>query len=157
MKGMATYVSRFDGTAATTEDFVDAILAGAREGGASLGFNAERFRRWYHQAGTPELQVERHWDADRGELRLQFRQSTPATPGQPQKLPVVLPLALALVGPDGPLGEEQLFVMEDEESSLTLQATPQLQPPALSIRVAFSTQHLKMTMPLAEIADSRGG
>ena len=151
MKGMATYVSRFDGTAATTEDFVDAILAGACEAGESLGFNAERFRRWYHQAGTPELQVERHWDANRGELRLQFRQSTPITPGQPQKLPVVLPLALALVGPDGPLGEEQLFVMEEEECSLTLQTAPQIQPPALSILRRFSAPvHLRMAMPLAE-------
>ncbi|AII42919.1 hypothetical protein KR100_06005 [Synechococcus sp. KORDI-100] len=151
MRGMATYVSRFDGTAATTEDFATAVIDGACEDGKPLGFDPERFRRWYHQAGTPVLQVERRWDSDAGQLTLHFRQTTPATPGQKQKQPLVLPLVLALIGPDGPLTEEQLFVMETEEASLSIQAPPQPQPPALSVLRGFSAPvNLTMEMPLAE-------
>ena len=36
MRGMAEYVRRFDGTAATTEDFVAAIAAGATQDGDAL-------------------------------------------------------------------------------------------------------------------------
>jgi aminopeptidase N len=49
-----------------------------------------QFRRWYHQAGTPVLQVLRHWDREAGVLELQIRQHTPPTPGQPDKLALVL-------------------------------------------------------------------
>ena len=91
MRGMATYVSRFDGTAATTEDFVQSIVDGAAEDGQPLGFDPERFKRWYHQAGTPELTVQRRWDAAAGQLTLELRQSTSPTPGQERKQPLVLP------------------------------------------------------------------
>ena len=47
------------------------------------GFCFERFRRWYHQAGTPVLRIQRHWDGATGRLDLTIQQHTPATPGQP--------------------------------------------------------------------------
>ena len=68
MKGMEVYVQRFDGTAATTEDFVQAIADGATSQGEPLGFDLERFKRWYHQAGTPELSIDRQWNPESGEL-----------------------------------------------------------------------------------------
>ena len=151
MQGMATYVSRFDGTAATTEDFVQAIADGACADGQPLGFDLEIFRRWYHQAGTPQLDVERQWDAERGELMLQLRQSTPATPGQSEKQPLVLPLSMALISAQGRIGEAQLVVMDDEEHCITLQGEPGPNPPALSLLRGFSAPvTLNMQVPLAE-------
>ncbi len=153
MQGMAVYVQRFDGTAATTEDFVQAIVDGACEGGEPLGFDPSQFRRWYHQAGTPQLNVERHWDADRGLLTLQLRQSTPATPGQAQteKQPLVLPVSMALIGDQGRLGEESLLVMDEAECSVTLQADPAPAAPALSLLRGFSAPlTLQMEVPLEE-------
>ena len=138
MQGMAEYVRRFDGTAATTEDFVAAIAAGATQDGSALPFDLEQFRRWYHQAGTPQLTVAQHWDAEQGVMTVTLQQSTPPTPGQPQKDPLVLPVSMALVGKDGRLGDEQLIVLSDVETSLTLQATPSPQPPALSVLRDFS-------------------
>ena len=138
MRGMATYVSRFDGTAATTEDFVQSIVDGAAEDSEPLGFDPERFKRWYHQAGTPELTVQRQWDAATGELTLELRQTTSPTPGQPEKQPLVLPIAVALVGDQGRIGEEQLLVMEGEQASLTLQGEPGAEAPALSLLRRFS-------------------
>ena len=138
MRGMATYVSRFDGTAATTEDFVQSIVDGAAQDGQPLGFDSERFKRWYHQAGTPELTVQRQWDAVKGELTLELRQSTPPTPGQTEKQPLVLPIAMALVGEKGRIGEEQLLVMDGDQASLTLQGDPGSAAPALSLLRRFS-------------------
>ena len=138
MRGMATYVSRFDGTAATTEDFVQSIVDGAAQDGQPLGFDSERFKRWYHQAGTPELTVQRQWDAVKGELTIALRQSTPPTPGQTEKQPLVLPIAVALVGEKGRIGEEQLLVMDGDQASLTLQGDPGSAAPALSLLRRFS-------------------
>ena len=138
MQGMATYVSRFDGTAATTEDFVQSIVDGASADGTPLGFDPERFRRWYHQAGTPELTVKRHWDQASGQLTLQLNQMTPPTPGQEQKQPLVLPIAMALIGEEGRIGEEQMLVMEDTSASVTLQGEIGGSEPALSLLRRFS-------------------
>ena len=138
MRGMATYVSRFDGTAATTEDFVQSIVDGAVQDGEPLGFDPERFKRWYHQAGTPELTVQRRWDSATGQLTLELRQSTSPTPGQDQKQPLVLPIAVALVGEQGRIGDEQLLVMQEEQATLTLQAEPGSAAPALSLLRRFS-------------------
>ncbi len=109
-RGMQIYVRRHDGTAATCDDFLAAMREAAEAHWASLGldgrlapppFDFAAFRRWYHQAGTPVLQLHRRWDGERGELTLSIRQHTPPTPGQSDKQPVVIPLALGLVGQGG--------------------------------------------------------
>jgi aminopeptidase N len=109
-RGMQIYVRRHDGTAATCDDFLDAMREAAEAHWAERGldgrlapppFDFAAFRRWYHQAGTPVLQVQRHWDGDSGRLTLTIRQHTPPTPGQSDKQPVVIPLALGLVGQGG--------------------------------------------------------
>lgn len=151
MQGMATYVSRFDGTAATTEDFVQAIADGACADGEPLSFDLEQFNTWYHQAGTPQLTVERTWDATRGLLTLHFRQQTPPTPEQPIKKPLVLPIAMALIGASGRQGEERLVVLDQEEQVIEIATVPGPQPPALSILRRFSAPvNLQMEMPLDE-------
>ena len=47
MRGMGLYFRRHDGEAATTNDFVAAILQGALQDGEPLGFDPEQFERWY--------------------------------------------------------------------------------------------------------------
>jgi len=109
-RGMALYVRRHDGSAATCDDFLAAMREAAEAHWASAGpegrplqppFDFEAFRRWYHQAGTPVLQVHRQWDGEQGRLTLTIRQHTPPTPGQSDKQPLVIPLALGLVGQGG--------------------------------------------------------
>ncbi|HSI42291.1 MAG TPA: aminopeptidase N [Xanthobacteraceae bacterium] len=92
--GMALYLRRHDGDAATIEDFL-ACFADAT--GADLG----QFALWYQQAGTPEIKAAGSYDADEGTYRLDIAQRTPPTPGQTSKVPLVVPLAIGLVGPDG--------------------------------------------------------
>ncbi|MFM1900646.1 MAG: aminopeptidase [Cyanobacteriota bacterium] len=139
MAGMRLYFQRHDGEAATTDDFVAAILEGASADRDELGFDPEQFKRWYHQAGTPTVQIHRAWNASTGELTLRFRQSTPPTPGQPEKQPLVIPLLWALLGPNGEPGEERLLVLDQEEETLVLEGlSPSARPPALSLFRRFS-------------------
>jgi len=49
-KGMDLYFERHDGQAVTTDDFVQAM---ADASGIDLG----QFRRWYEQAGTPQVEA----------------------------------------------------------------------------------------------------
>ncbi len=93
-QGMRLYFERFDGQAVTCEDFVRCM---ADASGRDLG----QFMRWYAQAGTPELKVRREYDPARQALTLEISQSTPATPGQTEKLPFHVPIRMGLIGPDG--------------------------------------------------------
>ena len=169
MRGMALYVSRHDGSAATCDEFVQAMQDAAEqawtragEGSSLPRFDFAQFRRWYHQAGTPQLQIERHWDAEAGSLQLRLHQHTPPTPGQPDKQPLVIPLLLGLLGQAGePLpvrfhgetvaaaqaatqahgwGEvSRLVVIDQAQQELTLVGLePHSHPPALSLLRGFS-------------------
>ena len=93
-KGMDLYFARHDNHAVTIEDFVAAMQD-------SSGTDLARFRRWYHQAGTPELTVTDRYNAAARIYELTVSQTTPPTPGQPAKEPLVIPVAMGLVGPDG--------------------------------------------------------
>ena len=87
-QGTDLYFDRHDGEAATCEDFIKSIEDGA---GLDLG----QFRRWYSQAGTPKVEVTlSHDGGDTATVHL--RQTVPATPGQPDKQPMPIPLRLAL-------------------------------------------------------------
>ena len=88
------YFTRHDGEAVTTDDFLACMEAAS---GRDLG----QFRRWYTQAGTPELTLSGHYDPATQAYELRVRQHTPPTPGQPHKEPLHLPLALGLLDRQG--------------------------------------------------------
>jgi aminopeptidase N len=94
--GMDLYFDRCDGTAATVEDFIACFADAA-------GRDLTAFSRWYHQSGTPLVEVRAVHDAARRTYTLEFAQSCKPTPGQTEKEPFVIPVALGLVGPDGDL------------------------------------------------------
>ncbi len=93
-KGMDLYFERHDGDAATIEDFLAAFAE-------ATGRDLSQFALWYAQSGTPRVTATGSYDATSRTFRLDVSQSTPPTPGQSDKKPVVLPLALGLLGPDG--------------------------------------------------------
>ncbi len=92
--GMDLYFARYDGTAATVEQFVACF---AEVSGRDL----TQFSRWYSQSGTPLVEVEAHYDAAAQALTLDIRQSCKKTPGQDEKLPFVIPIELGLLSHDG--------------------------------------------------------
>ncbi len=93
-RGMDLYFQRHDNQAVTIDDFV-AAMANAS------GVDLTAFKLWYHQAGTPELTVADEYDPATRRYTLVLTQRTPPTPGQPDKRPVVIPITLGLLGPDG--------------------------------------------------------
>ena len=93
-KGSDLFFERHDGEAVTCDDFVAAMEEAS-------GVDLQQFRLWYSQAGTPRVEVEEHYDDVTLDYRLTLRQSCPATPGQPEKQPFHIPVAVGLIGQDG--------------------------------------------------------
>ena len=93
-RGMDLYFERFDGTAATIEDFLSCFAAAS-------GRDLSHFALWYSQAGTPVVTTSGDYDSAAQTFALKLSQQTPPTPGQSDKKPVVIPVALALFGENG--------------------------------------------------------
>ncbi len=91
-KALDLYFTRHDGDAATIEDWLKVFEE-------VTGRNLKRFKRWYSSAGTPRLTVTEKFKD--GRYTLTFKQETPPTPGQPQKKPRVIPIAVGLLSPNG--------------------------------------------------------
>src|SRR5258706_2530960 len=90
-KGMDLYFARHDGEAATVEDFLRCF----EEANAK---RLDQFRLWYAQAGTPGVRADGSYDPAAKTYALTLSQNVPATPGQPEKRPMHIPLALGLIG-----------------------------------------------------------
>lgn len=154
-KGIDLYFERHDGEAVTTDDFVKA-MENANQ------VDLTQFRRWYSQAGTPELQVEAAYDSSARSLTLTVRQECPPTPGQPEKKPYHMPLTLGLIAPDG----SDVPVRLEGEAGAALQKVLHLterrqqfrlidlpEKPVVSILRGFSAPvKLKMQRSLEELA-----
>jgi aminopeptidase N len=139
--GMDMYFHRYDGSAATVEEFIGCF---ADVSGRDLG----KFMRWYSQAGTPKVTVRTAYDATAQTYRLDIMQSLAPTPGQASKLPMTMPLALGLVDPRG--GEfalvssdssaeelaEGVFELTNAERTIVFRDVPRR--PALSFLRGFS-------------------
>ena len=93
-RGMDLYFARHDNQAVTIDDFVAAMADAS-------GVDLSRFKLWYHQAGTPELTVSEEYDPQSRRYVLNVDQRTAPTPGQPDKRPLVVPLAMGLLDEDG--------------------------------------------------------
>jgi len=93
-RGTDLYFERHDGQAVTTDDFVRAM-----EDANETDFS--QFKLWYSQAGTPALTVRQRHDAEARTLTLDVRQHCPPTPGQPEKQPFHIPLAVGLLDAEG--------------------------------------------------------
>jgi aminopeptidase N len=135
--GMDLYFARHDGEAATVEQFIQCFADAS-------GRDMTQFMRWYNQAGTPHVTVSGRYDAAAKTYTLECKQVVPPTPGQPAKEPMVIPLALGLVGKDGrdlPLSngagvEHGVLVLEKPSASVTFSGIAA--KPVLSINRGFS-------------------
>ncbi len=126
--GCDLYFARHDGEAATCEDFVKAI-----EDGAAI--DLAQFRLWYSQAGTPKVTARLSHADDVATLTL--TQEVPATPGQADKQPMVIPLKLALFDPaTGQHQGERLVVLDRAEMEFAFPGFSAR--PVLSLNRGFS-------------------
>ncbi|MDN3518663.1 aminopeptidase N [Aquisalimonas lutea] len=139
-RGMDLYFRRHDGQAVTCDDFVAAMAD-------ATGTDLDRFKRWYHQAGTPRIRVEEHWDHEQHTHHLTVHQSTPPTADQPDKQPLVIPLRMGLLDGRGrplPLkhgdrdGEDTETVLPVTESEQTFVFREVRERPTVSLLRNFS-------------------
>jgi aminopeptidase N len=138
-KGMDLYFERHDGEAVECDDFRNAMAD-------ANGRDLAQFERWYSQAGTPRVRAEMRYDYDAKTVELTLAQSCPGTPGQPEKLPFHIPVAVGLVGKDGkdiPLvidGEDRgtTAVLELTEAEQTFRFTDVPEQPVPSLLRDFS-------------------
>ncbi|HML06642.1 MAG TPA: aminopeptidase N, partial [Xanthobacteraceae bacterium] len=146
-QGMDLYFTRLDGHAATVEQFVQCFADVS-------GRDFSQFMRWYSQAGTPEVAVTPHYDARAKTYRLDIAQTVPPTPGQPHKEPMVIPLAVGLVGKNGAdlplvIGDSPLKhgVLELTRPRQTFVFTGVEEQPIPSINRDFSAP-IKLSLPI---------
>jgi aminopeptidase N len=93
-KGMQVYFERHDGSAATCDDFVQAM-----EDASNVDLS--QFRRWYSQSGTPILSIRDDYNPELEQYTLHVTQRTPATADQKEKLPLHIPLDIELYDGEG--------------------------------------------------------
>ncbi|HEY0266946.1 MAG TPA: aminopeptidase N, partial [Rhizomicrobium sp.] len=93
-KATDLYFARHDGHAATVEDWVRCFED-------SSGRDLAQFRLWYRQAGTPTITARGTYDAAAKTYALDLTQALAPTPGQPDKLPMHIPVRIGLVGQTG--------------------------------------------------------
>jgi aminopeptidase N len=114
-QGMDLYFSRHDAQAVTTEEFVKAMEDASQ-------VDLKRFRRWYKQAGTPEITVSETFDKNKKTYTLTLSQSTPATPGQEEKLPFHIPVKMSLMKNNAEL--MPLHLSADLSTGMSAEAMP---------------------------------
>ncbi|NHB88972.1 aminopeptidase N [Photorhabdus tasmaniensis] len=162
--GMQLYVHRHDGSAATCDDFVQAM-----EDASNVDLSL--FRRWYSQSGTPVLTVRDEYNAEKRQYKLHVSQMTPPTADQKEKQPLHIPLNIELYDSEGhviPLrydgqpvhhvlnviNAEQTFVFDDVSSLPVPSLLREFSAP-VKLDYPFSDQQLAFLMKHARNAFSR--
>jgi len=93
-KGMQLYFERHDGSAATCDDFVQAM-----EDASNVDLS--HFRRWYSQSGTPVVTVHDDYNPETEQYTLTISQRTPPTAEQADKQPLHIPFSIELYDNEG--------------------------------------------------------
>ncbi|MEO7390726.1 MAG: DUF3458 domain-containing protein, partial [Ramlibacter sp.] len=133
-KGMTLYFQRHDGSAVTCDDFAQSIADANPE--SKLAQLLPQFKRWYSQAGTPRVKATTHYDAESRIFNLTLTQTCPATTGQAEKEPFVIPIGLGLLAPDGSALTDGMHVLT--QASETLSFPGMQSEPVPSILRGFS-------------------
>lgn len=112
-KAMDLYFDRYDGKAATIEDYVSVMEEVS-------GIDLKQFRRWYYQAGTPQVIVTDQYNPKEKIYSLTFTQHCDKTPNQPIKLPFYMPVRMGLLDQHGAsLIDETVLHFTEEKQTFT--------------------------------------
>ena len=125
--GMDRYFADNDGRAATVEDFLAAFAS-------VTGRDLAAFARWYERPGTPRLSVSGRYDPEAARYTMRLAQSLPGADGPP----LVIPVALGLVGAAGPLAgvtcaqvQDGVYVLDGPEAEIVFEAVTEAPVPSV--------------------------
>ena len=131
--GTTLYFERFDGQAVTCDDFVDCLAEAS-------GRDLTQFRRWYEQAGTPEVIFSEQYDRVTRRYQLTLQQHNPMATAQQESEPLVIPVATGLLVDGQPLllddGTTRVLELTEREQTFTFDDVPS--SPVLSCLRGFS-------------------
>ena len=144
--GSDLYFARHDGQAVTIDQFVQAMADVSKR-------DLSTFMRWYRQAGTPVLQINETWDANRRVLTLDLMQTAPSVASGDSHAPYVIPVSYQVF--DRVSGQvlvpESLF--ELHQSSATIEVPVEHGDPVVSMLRGLSAPvRLQYDRPLADYA-----
>jgi aminopeptidase N len=141
-RGMDLYFARHDNQAVTIDDFAQAMQDAS-------GVDLTRFRRWYHQAGTPQVAVSDSYDAATRRYTLTLAQRTPPTPDQPHKQPLTIPVVMGLLDGAGREIASQTLLFGDTEQSFVFDDVAER--PVPSLLRGFSAPAKLSGVPLSQL------
>jgi len=138
--GLDLYFTRFDGMAVTCDDFINAMADAS-------GVDLSQFKRWYTQAGTPQLHVSENFDEGLSEYQLTLSQANADNPA------LHIPVGIELVTIDGQQNQSQLLQLTENKQTWTFKGFSQ--KPVLALLTGFSapvkTQFLQSDQDLQSI------
>jgi len=148
-KATDLYFERHDGQAVTIEEWVKCFED-------ACGRDLAQFRLWYRQSGTPTIEAKGEYDSANRKYALTVRQGLPATPGQPEKEPMHIPVRLGLIGRSGALPltlegenaigpEERVLELTQPEQRFVFVNVPDEPLPSLGRRFS-APAHFKVPM-----------
>ena len=118
-KAMDLYFDTFDGQAVTTNDFLWAMSKAS-------GVDLSQFERWYHQSGTPKLNIEESFNE--GKYTISLTQKIPLGVDGSEQKPYFFPFKIALLDDSGKEIQEKTLIVskETEEFVFNLKHKPVL-------------------------------
>ncbi len=141
-KGINLYIKTFDGSAATTEDFVHSLIKGAYSEEKNCPFDLKKFLNWYYQSGTPKVYINQSWDSENSILNISFRQEID-TENNNKNVEMIIPILYSCYSrkkSSSPIVEDNLFVLDKNKKNLQIKAPPgEKQAPVLSLFRRFSS------------------
>ncbi len=117
--GLNRYFDKFDGQAATIEDFISAFQFSTEE-------DLQAFSKWYAQPGTPHVEASGEYDSVARTYALKLKQHVPNGVANKASLsPLPIPILSALFSPNGQVMNVSLDNIEGTEHVLVLRDTEQ--------------------------------
>jgi len=152
------YFAENDGKAVTFKELLkaaDVVLA-------RVGQDSSQFERWFHQPGTPLVEVEINYLEDQKVAQIHVKQSCKHPKTQQLQLPYIIPFSIELLGEEGIILPKQEFILDSEtrtfEFSVSEKPTPifmhGLSAP-VNLEYAYSAEELKLVMKYTQDAYSR--
>lgn len=147
-QGMDLYFSTHDGQAVTTEDFLFCMQKAS-------GVDLTLFSNWYHQAGTPHVEVLKNYNQESKTLTLTFKQKTIDPVTKKENQPYHIPIKMGLLSKSGKpfelitnknLGIETTIELKKSEDTFVFKNLPEL--PITSLLREF-TSPIKLKQDLS--------
>ncbi|MCK9492116.1 MAG: aminopeptidase N [Sulfurimonas sp.] len=129
-EAMDLYFESFDGQAVRTDDFLWAMSEVDKDGRVDFA----QFKRWYHQSGTPSLEVKESFND--GVYKLDLKQVIPNKVDGTKQEPFYFPLKIGLIGSHAQEIKEETLIVSKEVQEFVFDGFSE--KPYLSINRAFS-------------------